>query len=220
MNEQNKQEWEKLSADMDAADEMRERVIKELREAQKASKNAIYALQRGGIDGARAKMTRAREVIDSFADIIAKHPDLRHGTYSAAVEEYCEARAFDVFLETGKLISVADFAGVCNTQEYLGGVADLVGEMIRYAVLEATKRNVESVRKCRDLANDILMAFMELNLRNGALRKKSDSIKYGVKRFEEILYELSLIPEGKKIDADDLAAAAEPEMKKNKVEDE
>ena len=119
-----------------------------------------------------------------------------------------EARAFQQFLNDGSLISKASI-GCCNAEEYLGGVADLLGEMQRYAVLKATHRKVEDVRRCRALAADVQEAFMELNLRNGNLRKKSDSIKYALKRFEDILYQLSLIPEGRKIDADVLDEAAE-----------
>lgn len=57
--------------------------------------------------------------------------------------------------------------------------------------------------------------FMNFNLRNGLLRKKSDSIKYAVKRFEEILYDLSLVPAGKKLDAD--AFAEEKSPKRSRV---
>ncbi len=43
---------------------------------------------------------------------------------------------------------------------------------------------------------------MQFNLKNGMLRKKSDSIKYAVKRFEEILYDLSLISSSRPLDAE------------------
>ena len=35
--------------------------------------------------------------------------------------------------------------------EYLGGVLDFTGEVARYAVQQATARNVEKVQQCRDM---------------------------------------------------------------------
>jgi hypothetical protein len=62
------------------------------------------------------------------------------------------------------------------------------------------------------------VAFMQLSLRNGLLRKKSDSIKYALKRCEEILYELSLVPEGKRLDAAAFDEEKQPEQKRAKTE--
>ena len=79
MNAENKAEWDAMRAEMDAADDLRERVIKEMRVTQKNSKNAIYALQRGDMKGAEDKISVARQMIDDFLPIIAANPDLRRG---------------------------------------------------------------------------------------------------------------------------------------------
>ncbi len=129
---------------MDALDENRERVIKEMREVQKLSKTAIYALHRG--EKVSDKLSRAQSVIDKFVPLIQSHPELRKGTFSCALEEFAEARAFEHFLETGKLLS-RSAVPFCDAEEYLGGVADLTGEMIRFAVLKATERDVDAVRR-------------------------------------------------------------------------
>lgn len=86
--------------------------------------------------------------------------------------------------------------------------------MQRYAVLKATARDVAAVQRCRDLGSDIMEQVMTFNLRNGNLRKKTDAIKYSVKRFETILYELSLIPASKKITEDLFNVNDEPEQKR------
>jgi predicted translin family RNA/ssDNA-binding protein len=216
MDAQNAEEWKRIAAEMDAFDDNRERVIKEMREVQKVSKTSIYALHRG--EKVADKLARAEQVIRSFEPIVKANPELRRGTFSAALEEYVEARSFEYFLWSGKLMPLASFGGLVDNEEYLGGVADLTGELIRYAVLQATNRNVEAVRKCRKLADDLLVAFMQLSLRNGLLRKKSDSIKYALKRCEEILYELSLVPEGKRLNAAAFDEEKQPEQKKAKTE--
>ena len=108
---------------------------------------------------------------------MTENPHLRHGTFSAAIEEYVEGQLFMRFIQDGSLMRFSEFDGVCNHEEYLGGVSDLTGEMQRYAVLKATARDVEAVRRCRDLTDDIMAAMMGFNFRNGNLRKKSDAIK-------------------------------------------
>lgn len=45
---------------------------------------------------------------------------------------------------------------------YLGGVLDFTGELNRYAIARATVRDVEAVRACRDLVEDIMAEFLEV----------------------------------------------------------
>jgi predicted translin family RNA/ssDNA-binding protein len=45
---------------------------------------------------------------------------------------------------------------------YLGGVLDFTGELNRYAVLQATRRDVEAVRACRALVEGIFGQFLQV----------------------------------------------------------
>jgi predicted translin family RNA/ssDNA-binding protein len=45
---------------------------------------------------------------------------------------------------------------------YLGGVLDFTGELNRYAVLQATRRDVEAVRACRGLVEGIFGQFLQV----------------------------------------------------------
>lgn len=222
MNSENKDEWTQMLREMERADENREKIIKEMRETQKCSKAAIYALHRQDMKTAAAKLETAENVAKKLFPLVSENPELRHGTFSAAVEEYVEARALECFLAHGTLVQKKSFGSLCSVEEYLGGVADLTGELQRWAVIRATQRDVESVLKCRVLCDDIMSCMMEFTLKNGGLRRKFDAVKYAVKRMETILYELSLLPAGAKVDADALAAdaggEAEPQHKKAKTE--
>jgi hypothetical protein len=40
--------------------------------------------------------------------------------------------------------------------------------------------------------NELNAGFRLLNLKNGALRKRFDSLKYNVKKIEEVVYDLSI----------------------------
>lgn len=131
-----------------------------MRETQKSSKAAIFAAQRGDVTTARAKLQQGLEVALRIKPLVDTHPHLRHGTYSAALEEYGEGVAFLQFVQHGTLVRFADFGGLLTPEEYLGAVSDLTGEMQRYAVLRATARDVEAVKRCRDVTDDILAAMM------------------------------------------------------------
>lgn len=67
---------------------------------------------------------------------------------------------------------------------YLGGLLDFAGELNRHAVMCATRRDVAAVLRARDVVDALMGAFLQLDLRNGALRKKYDSLKYTQKRLE------------------------------------
>lgn len=51
------------------------------------------------------------------------------------------------------------------------------GELNRYAILRATKRDVVAVQQAKDLVESIFFAFIQFDLRNGSLRKKYDALK-------------------------------------------
>jgi len=59
-------------------------------------------------------------------------------------------------------------------------------------VQQATGRNREEVQRCKDLVDGIFGRFLQFDLRNGSIRKKYDSLKYTLKKLEQLLYELSL----------------------------
>ncbi|ETV97947.1 hypothetical protein H310_09261 [Aphanomyces invadans] len=188
--------FQRLSAEMNAFDDKREVIIRESRDILKASKQAIFSMHRGAIDDATAKLATADRVISRLAPLIQEDRSLRTGSFAAAMEEYAEAQCFLHFLKHGTLITIDDLPSV-EREEYLSGVVDFTGEVGRYAVAQATKRDVAKVEMCRDLVEAISGELIQFSFRNGPLRKKYDSLKYNLKKLENTLYELSLIPPGR-----------------------
>lgn len=129
--------------------------------------------------------------------MIDPEPSLRYGSYSASLEEYVEAVVFRHFLQGGQpaVLPKKAIPDVTN-EEYLGGVFDFVGELNRYCITRATVRDVDEVRRCRDLCERIFESALQLDLRNGSLRKKMDGLKYALNKMETVLYELSYTNEG------------------------
>ena len=104
-------------------------------------------------------------------------------------------------LEDGTLITKKELK-VVNAEEYLLGLCDFTGELVRYAVLRATARDKKAVQDVRNIIDAIHGQLLQFDLRNGELRKKYDSIKYNLQKAENTLYDLTLNPRGSK-EADD-----------------
>ncbi|GFH13080.1 translin, partial [Haematococcus lacustris] len=133
--------------------------------------------------GAHDWLRPAEGIAQELLPVIQQHPSLRAGSYAASMEEYAEAQAFLYFLREGRLVSAKELTLV-EPEEYLGGILDMTGELNRYAVLRATARDTAAVARCRDLVDSMMGKFLQLNLRNGNLRKKYDVLKYTLKKLE------------------------------------
>lgn len=176
-------------------DQRREQVIQISRKIEKSSKQAIFSLHRNDGAEAAARLKAAEAAIEELLPTVRETPALRYGSFSRAMEEYAEAVVFRGYLEERRLVP-SSAVRHAEPEEYLGGVLDFTGELNRFAVLRATERDVAEVRRARDLVEAIFAAFIQFDLRNGALRKKYDALKYCLRKLENTLYELSLTAAG------------------------
>ena len=212
-------DFEALREAMTTYDEQRDTVIKRARDITKASKVAIYCLHRGEIDKADAQIATAAAVADELLPIVSANPPLRGGSYSGGLEEYAEAVVFAHFIKHGAVPpSTHPDLARCDRDEYLGGVLDFTGELNRFCVAKATVRDVTAVNKCREIVDSLMGIFLKFDFRNGALRKKYDSLKYTLKKVENTLYEMSLTSAAAKRSRED--AGLEDEGRANVGEDE
>uniref|UniRef100_A0AAV1T9Y1 Translin n=1 Tax=Peronospora matthiolae TaxID=2874970 RepID=A0AAV1T9Y1_9STRA len=186
------QDFIDMNREMHEHDEMREQIIKRSREILKASKQVIFALHR--MDRARATklMVDAEEVIPELVALAEQHPSLRDGALAASLEEYVEAKCLGYYLDHQRLLPRRDVP-VVQKNEYLGGVIDFTGELMRLAVVKATVRDVEEVKRCKAMVEAISGELIQFDFRNGPLRRKFDSVKYNLRKLENTLYELSLV---------------------------
>ncbi|KIY95267.1 Translin [Monoraphidium neglectum] len=184
-------DWAAINDQMRRQDEARETLIKRTRDAQKLAKQAIFSLHRGQHEQAGTQLQQAEAIALELLPLVQRQPSLRPGSYAAALEEYAEGVAFKVFLEERRLVARREMPHV-ELEEYLGGVLDMTGELNRYAIAQATKRDSAAVALCRDLVEGLMGQFLQLDMKNGSLRKKFDGLKYTLKKLENTMYELSL----------------------------
>ncbi|TDH72145.1 uncharacterized protein CCR75_008368 [Bremia lactucae] len=186
------QDFVDMNREMHEYDEMREKIIKRSREILKASKQAIFALHRSDKTEASKLLATAEKVIPELVSLIETNPSLREGALSSSLEEYAEAKCFSYYLDN-KCLPPRDEMPIVMKNEYLGGVIDFTGELMRYAVVKATAREVEEVQRCKDMVEAISGELIQFDFRNGPLRRKFDAVKYNLRKLENTLYELSLV---------------------------
>ncbi|KAJ5115404.1 hypothetical protein NUU61_001163 [Penicillium alfredii] len=84
-------------------------------------------------------------------------------------------------------------------EEYLLALISMVEELSRLAVNSVTLGDYGRPVQIGNFIKDLFAGFQLLNLKNDILRKRSDGIKYSVKKVEDVVYDLSLrnlIPKG------------------------
>lgn len=186
-------DFERMAEAMRADDEKREQIIKRSREALKASKSAGYSLLRRDFATADQLLEQARALlVNELLPLTVEQPSLR-SSLSGAIEEYCESVILARFLKTGELpLSADDKLSFATRDEYLGGVLDFAGELGRWAVLQATDRKIEEVKRARDCVDTLYYALSSFDLRNGNLRRKTDALRWTRSKMETLVYELTL----------------------------
>ena len=168
----------------------RRELIGRSNEALSKSKRAIFALHRDDMRAAQALLMEAEELFKKIEGRFKTFPDLeQEGSYRAGVEEYAEAWLFESYLKTGKLGKI--HARAMEPGIYLAGLSDATGEIVRYAMRQATLGNIQAVEEAREVVAMVIESLLDMDL-TGYLRTKFDQAKKNLRRLEEMAYDLSL----------------------------
>jgi len=172
-------------------DEQRELVIRKSRDVLKSSKQVIYSLHRNDTANAKKALASMKNEVKQMNTMIGNNGKLRYsGSAKIAIQEYVEALVYYSYYTTGK---IPDYSSeMLDEDYYLLGLCDVTGEFVRKAVNEGIKGNYKEVEKIKNLVSDVYGLFLLLNLRNGDIRKSFDSIKWGLKKLEDLVLELKM----------------------------
>lgn len=77
-------------------------------------------------------------------------------------------------------------------EEYLLALISVVEDLSRLAMNSVTLGDTELAVQISGFIKDLHGGFQMLNLKNDILRKRVDSVKYAVKKVEDVVYDLSL----------------------------
>ena len=178
----------KLRKEIQDYDTERENLIKKSRDVLKLSKQIIYSVHRDDIAEAE-KLVKQIEQEKKKLDGIAKHSKKMscEGSYKVAIQEYAEAVLYLNFVKTGKLIDLE-----ADTEHFILGLTDLPGELVRKAVFLAGKGEVDKVIKIKDEVDMIYGELLKFDFRDNEVRRKLDSVKYDLRKLEDLVLDLKL----------------------------
>lgn len=186
----NKKFFKKILTDYQKYNELREQVIKSSRQVLKLSKQAIFNLHRDDIKQANAGLKQAEKILIKVNRLFAIEKKLNYeGSYKEGVEEYIEAQLFYGFMINNKIEIVPSLK--FSFDDYLGGISDLTGEMLRKAVQLATRGEYQKLELYHQTMEYIMGELIKFDLTR-KLRMKFDAAKRNLRRLEEIRYEIEI----------------------------
>lgn len=154
---------------------------------------------------ARAVFEKCKSLFQQLAAIIPAGQYYRFNDHwNWTTQRIVSLIALVIYLEAGFLVSrdtCAEILGLATHQQkgfhldlesYLMGIIQMVNELSRFAINSVTLGDYSRVLSLQRFVADINSGFRLLNLKNDNLRKRFDSLKYDVKKIEEIVYDLSI----------------------------
>lgn len=185
----NKKFVEQLKKDYQNQENERRQIISLSNNVLFHSKKAIFALHRHELKIAELKL---KEMEDSLLQLEKKFGIKRieeEGAYRAAIEEYVEAKLLSFVVKGEKIDRIKKLK--LGNDAYLGGICDLLGELVRTATNEAAAGHFEQVEKTKKLANDIMDQLIDFDM-TGYLRTKYDQARGHLRKLEQMAYEIKL----------------------------
>lgn len=184
----NKQEFRRIKREIENFDIKREKLIQSSREIIKLSKQIIYSLHRNDKKKAASLVTQIKKKKNELDKISKTRLDTNMD--KVAMQEYVEALCYYEFLKNKKIPTRASLN--VSTEHYLLGLCDLTGELVRKAVADVIDKRFKNALIIKNLVDEIYGEFLLFDLRNSELRKKSDSIKWNLKKLEDIIFEAKI----------------------------
>lgn len=153
------------------------------------AKKTIFSLQRDDFKEAGAKLNTIEKALADLEKKFGFERLRREGSYKAAAEEYLEARTFFDIIKHKQITPVTGFQ--VDYESYLGGVCDLIGELVRYATNRAAAGKFGEVAKIKKVADNIMAQLVDFDL-TGYLRTKYDQARGHLRKLEQIAYEIRI----------------------------
>ncbi|MBS3112302.1 hypothetical protein J4459_03490 [Candidatus Woesearchaeota archaeon] len=178
-----KKSFAQIRKSFEIFEEKREETIQNSRGIIQLSKKIIYDIHRNDLKSASIGIKKIKL---SLKKISTQKYDT--GIDSVAQQEYVEAIVFYEFVKNEKIPTHTQLK--VSAHNYLMGLCDLTGELGRHCVNQAIKRDYKEVFRTKDLVDEIYGEFLKFNLRNSDLRKKSDAIKWNLKKIEDLVYSI------------------------------
>ncbi|BFZ06520.1 hypothetical protein BsWGS_09559 [Bradybaena similaris] len=201
-----------LNADYDLREEIRA-AVRDLEQSAREIQTTLQAIHQpskstGYEEICQLALSMFGKVKEHYAVLATKIPSNQYYRYNDhwkfVTQRLIYLCALIVYLRDESLVSretVATMLGVKTNREdgfhidlddYLMGVLNLTSELSRLAMNAVTAGDYSRPLKISHFIGELDAGFRLLNLKNDALRKRFDGLKYDVKRCEEVVYDLTI----------------------------
>jgi len=153
------------------------------------SKKIIFALQKNNITQAELDLKEGEKSFLSLEKKFGSNRLNKEGSFRAAAEEYLEAKLFYQVINDEKIERVKFLS--LGYEAYLGGICDMIGELVRLSVNQAAAGNFSLVAKNKIKAEAIMKELTNFDM-TGYLRTKYDQAQGYLRKLEQMSYELKL----------------------------
>lgn len=170
-------------------EEERKQIIERSNKILHSSKRVIFRLHRQETEQARKDLETIESSFKELEKTFGYQRLTEEGSFKAATEEYTEAKMFFKILNKEKIATIKEVK--IPLDSYLGGMCDLVGELVRLATNKAAAGKIEEVKTAKSIINEIMEELIQFDF-TGYLRNKYDQAKAGLKKIEQIDYEINL----------------------------
>jgi predicted translin family RNA/ssDNA-binding protein len=185
-----KKDLESIKKDIEAVEAQRDTTIRASRDIIKLSKKTIYAVHRNDLKSAEKAVAEMKSEFKKLQASV-KHPKLlSSGSFKVAVQEYVEALCFYELMKNNRIPTNTELK--LDPEFYLMGLIDLTGELVRKAINSAIKDDYDTSVKLKGLVSDLYDELLLFDFAGGELRKKFDSIKYDLKKLDDLVLNLKL----------------------------
>ncbi|XP_062617559.1 translin-associated protein X-like [Saccostrea cucullata] len=216
------QQFQEYQKDLDFRHDKHERLVKLSRDVTIESKRVIFLMQRNsGTDKNNEKLEQAwnkiRDVQEQKFLPMAKELDgedpyqfLR--AYSAGLQEYIEAVAFYHYLKSKTLVSLDQVQSDLNftvpssdtensqktigvhvpPSEYILGLADLTGELMRFAINSVGSGDLDTPNEVCAYLRNMLGGFESVGQVSREMNRKVSTLRQSLRKVEAACYTLQI----------------------------
>ncbi|KNZ81273.1 Translin [Termitomyces sp. J132] len=208
-------DFEKINSLLDRDVDLREKIKEQVADLDKKTRNMVGMLNKIHstrleaisilLDEVRSVLLSCRDTIRALADLIPHNQfwrwkdmwsnSLRNTVFAASLVEYLSTRTLIPLSKVSEMLGIeAEWEDrlALPVEDYLHGLISLVNELSRLAVNAVTLGNFEEPIRISAFVKELFVGFSMLNLKNDLLRRRFDSLKYDIKKIEEVVYDVSL----------------------------
>ncbi len=153
------------------------------------AKKIIFALQKSDFKKAEIDLKKIEVDFLALEKNFGANRLNKEGAFKAAAEEYMEAKTFFWIIKDKKIEKVKDLN--FEYEAYLGGVCDMVGELVRYATNQAAQGKFAVVAQVKKKAEIIMEELADFDM-TSYLRTKYDQARGHLRKLEQMAYEIKL----------------------------